>query len=117
MTERYLFIVKMDVTSEKEALFNEVYDTEHVPYLMEVQGVRSVSRTEKCPFKISIGGELKTVGLENEPKHCAIYEIDDPAVLASAAWAEAVERGRWGAEVRPHTFNRSHVLRKVTREF
>ena len=30
--ETYLFIVSMDVEPEKEALFNEVYDEEHVPY-------------------------------------------------------------------------------------
>ena len=36
---KYLFIVSMDVTKEKEALFNEVYDTEHVPLLLKVPGV------------------------------------------------------------------------------
>jgi hypothetical protein len=117
VAERYLFIVSMDVAPEKEALFNEVYDTEHVPYLMKVPGVRKVTRTETCPFAVSIGGERKEVSVEGQPRHCAIYEIDDPSVLASDAWAEAVEQGRWGDEVRPHTFNRSHVLRKVTVEF
>ena len=29
------------------------------------------------------------------------------------AWSEAVEKGRWGDEVRPFTHNRRHVLRKV----
>ena len=28
---RYLFVASMDVDPDKEALFNEVYDTEHVP--------------------------------------------------------------------------------------
>jgi hypothetical protein len=117
MNDRYLFIVSMDVAPEKEALFNEVYDTEHVPYLMEVKGVHGVRRAVKCPFKVRIGGETKDVSLDSEPKFCAIYEIDDPAVLASDAWAQAVERGRWGSEVRPHTYNRSHILHKVTATF
>ena len=30
---KYLFVVSMDVDKDKEALFNEVYDTEHVPLL------------------------------------------------------------------------------------
>jgi hypothetical protein len=38
ITGNYLFIVAMDVTAEKEALFNEVYDTEHVPLLLKVPG-------------------------------------------------------------------------------
>ena len=34
--EKYLFIVSMDVSPEREDLFNEIYDTEHIPYLSEV---------------------------------------------------------------------------------
>ena len=117
MAERYLFIVSMDVAPEKEALFNEVYDTEHVPYLLEVAGVRGVRRAVKCPCTLRIGGELKEVAAEGEPKFCAIYENDDPSVLTSDAWAEAVERGRWASEVRPYTYNRSHLLRKVNAAF
>ena len=37
---KYLFIASMDVAPEKEALFNEVYDQEHVPNLLRVPGVR-----------------------------------------------------------------------------
>ncbi len=32
---RYIFIASMDVDPAKEDLFNEVYDTEHVPLLSE----------------------------------------------------------------------------------
>jgi hypothetical protein len=38
-----------DVASEKEALFNEVYDSEHVPNLLKVPGVRSVTRLRTKP--------------------------------------------------------------------
>jgi len=41
---RYLFTAAMDVEPAKEALFNEVYDTEHVPLLLKVPGVISVAR-------------------------------------------------------------------------
>jgi hypothetical protein len=111
---KYLFIVNMDVTPEKEALFNEVYDQEHVPMLLKVPGVIAVTRMELEPLVVSIGGELKTVENETEPKHSAIYEIESPDVLVSDAWADAVERGRWPEEVRPYTSNRRHFLRKVT---
>ena len=36
---KYLFFASMDVVPEKEALFNEVYDQEHVPTLLKVPGV------------------------------------------------------------------------------
>jgi len=47
------------------------------------------------------------------PIYTAIYEIDHPQVLESPEWAEAVGRGRWPSEVRPHTSNRQHLLFKV----
>ncbi|MEO1688873.1 MAG: hypothetical protein AAFU61_13300 [Pseudomonadota bacterium] len=109
----YLFVVSMDVTAEAEALFNEVYDEEHIPYLLEVPGVRKVTRARGEPFKVAIGGELKESPAAS-PVYTAIYEVDGPEVLASDGWAAAVEKGRWPGEVRPHTTNRSHALFKVT---
>lgn len=110
----YLFIASMDVEPEKEALFNEVYDQEHVPNLLKVPGVRGVTRLTREPLTLSIGGEEREIVAEGEPKYSAIYEIDGPEVLVSPAWAEAVEAGRWPTEVRPYTKNRRHVLRKVS---
>lgn len=110
---KYLFIVSMDVEPDKEDLFNEVYDTEHVPYISEVPGVGAISRSTREPLTMLLGGEKKTMDPGNEPKYTAIYELDSPEVLLSDAWAEAAERGRWASEVRPYTTNRRHILRKV----
>ena len=111
---RYLFIASMDVDPAKEALFNEVYDTEHVPELLKVPGVLAVTRTTLAPLKMSIGGEVKTIAFDDEPKHSAVYELESAEVLTSAAWAVAVEKGRWPAQVRPFTKNRRHTLRKLS---
>jgi hypothetical protein len=111
---KYLFFASMDVTPEKEALFNEVYDQEHVPQLLQVPGVISVTRLVSQPLTLSMGGKQQEIVAEGEPKYTAIYEIEGPEVLVSDAWAEAVEIGRWPEEVRPYTSNRRHVLRKVT---
>ena len=109
---KYLFIVSMDVAPEKEALFNEVYDSEHVPNLLQVPGVRSATRLKGEPFEIALGGEHKSIAHEG-PCYSAIYEIDGPHVLISREWARAAEAGRWPREVRPHTRNRRHALFKV----
>ena len=109
----WLFIVSMDVAPDKEALFNEVYDTEHVPMLAAVPGVISVWRAKREPGRLNIGGEERDMVAEGEPLYAAIYEIESPAVLLSAEWAAASEQGRWGAEVRPYTHNRRHVLRRL----
>ena len=110
---KYLFIASMDVEPEKEALFNEVYDTEHIPQLMKVPGVLSVRRAVSAPLTMSIGGEKKTLVAEGEPRYSAYYELDSAEVLTSPAWAAAVDSGRWPGEVRPYTRNRRHVLKKV----
>lgn len=105
---RYVMIASMDVEADKEALFNEVYD-EHVRYLLEVPGVRAVSRLKGEPFRFAIAGGTKDVPAP-QPVYTAIYEIDSPEVPASAEWAAAVEKGRWAAEVRPYTSHRVHAM-------
>ena len=112
ISAKYLFVVSMDVDPGKEALFNEVYDTEHIPNLLKVPGVRAVTRMAGEPFAVSIGGAEKKVAHDG-PRYSAVYEIDAPDVLTSPAWAKAVEDGRWPGEVRPFTHNRRHALYKV----
>ncbi len=107
---RYLFSAAMDVEPGKEALFNEVYDTEHVPMLKAVPGVVSVARFKTQELTMIIGGQRRTIVVENEPRYSALYELESPEVLTSDAWAKAVDLGRWPEQVRPHTKNRRHVL-------
>jgi hypothetical protein len=110
---RFLFTAGMDVDPGKEALFNEVYDTEHIPLLLKVPGVLAVTRFTLGTLRMSIGGEVKTIVAEGEPKYSALYELESAEVLTSPAWAAAVEQGRWAGQVRPYTRNRRHTLRKV----
>jgi hypothetical protein len=110
---QFLFTASMDVDSEKETLFNEVYDTEHIPELLKVPGCLAVYRFTLVPLKMSIGGAVKTVVAEGEPKYSAVYELESAEVLTSDAWAKAVEKGRWPGQVRPYTRNRRHTLRRI----
>jgi hypothetical protein len=109
---KFVFVVSMDVDPDKEALFNEVYDTEHVPLISQVPGVRGATRIVGQDFTMQLGGETMAKAHEGA-RYTAIYEIDDPAVLSSAEWAKAAEQGRWPSEVRPFTRNRSHKVYKV----
>lgn len=108
----YLFVVSMDVDPAHEDIFNEVYDQEHVPFLMKVPGVKKVTRAKSEAFSVALGGTTKAVDASS-PAYTAIYEIDDPAILASQAWSDAVESGRWPSQVRPHTTNRHHAVFKI----
>ena len=112
INSKYVFVVSMDVDAAKEALFNEVYDTEHVPLICKVPGVRGASRFKGEDFRMQLGGktEAKT---HTGARYTTIYEIDSPAVLMSKEWAESAEQGRWPSQVRPFTKNRSHAIYKV----
>jgi len=107
---RFVFSAAMDVEPGREALFNEVYDTEHVPLILTVPGVVSAARFRTRPLTMMLGGERKTMVFEGEPRYNALYELESPDVLLTDAWARAAEQGRWPAQVRPHTKNRRHLL-------
>src|SRR5712692_6093039 len=92
MTTHALYLVRMDVAHDHEATFNEVYDKEHAPNLRGVPGVRRASRYRQASA--------------TEPRYFAAYELDNAAVLQSAAWKAAGEAGRWPGEIRTHTMNR-----------
>jgi hypothetical protein len=110
---RYIFIASMDVDPAKEALFNEVYDSEHIPFLLKVPGVISAKRYKSEPLTMFIAGKRQTIEAEGEPRYSAVYELESPDVLTSEAWAKAVDKGRWVTEVRPYVRNRRLVLRKL----
>ena len=110
---KYVFIASMDVDPERDALFNEVYDKEHIPLILKVPGVISARRCQTVPLVMIIGGEKKAIVTDGEPRYSAIYELESAEVLVSEAWARAVDAGRWPNEVRPYTRNRRHVLKKL----
>jgi hypothetical protein len=100
----------MDVDADKDALFNDVYDTEHVPLLGKVPGVISIARFKRRELTMVIGGKRQTIVMESEPTYNALYEVASPEVLTSEAWAAAVDQGRWPGQVRPYTKNRRHIM-------
>ena len=111
MSERtpYLLIASMDIEPDREELFNSVYDSEHVPSLLQVPGVLSVDRFQSEDLTISIAGEVRIMP-RTSAKYHAVYGLVSPDVLISDSWARAVELGRWPQEVRPYTRNRQHLL-------
>jgi len=90
---RYCYLVRMDVQHDKDALFNEVYDTEHIPELGRLPGVSRITR-----YRTAVPHELR---------YMVIYEIDHPGIPASPGWKSAADKGRWAPEVRPYTLNRA----------
>jgi hypothetical protein len=95
----YVYIVQMNIPAAHDAEFNRIYDTEHVPMLAKVPGVRSAAR-----YRLEQSNDPRM------QRYTAIYEIDSPAVIDSAAWREAGAWGDWATKIRPHTTERHHSL-------
>src|SRR5215831_12749675 len=75
INSKYVFVASMDVDLDKEDLFNEVYDTEHIPNLLNVSGVYSATRVKGEPFALSIGGGKTNIPHEGA-RYSAVYEQD-----------------------------------------
>ena len=40
----FLYVVQLDIPADLEDDFNRIYDTQHVPEILQVPGVRSCTR-------------------------------------------------------------------------
>ena len=111
ITSKYLFVASMDVDPDKEDLFNEVYDTEHIPNLLKVPGVYAVTR-----IRTNLRREYRRCRAAG---HAHGVTVQRPLRDRGAARAgqrsvgQAVELGRWPSQVRPYTRNRQHALYQV----
>ena len=92
----FIFWVMMDVEPHRETLFNELYDTEHVPLLMKLPGCVNVVR-----YRTEVAGE---------PRYLAAYEVERTDLPMSALWNETSDIGRWKPEVRPYTYNKRYIV-------
>jgi len=92
----YVFWVMMDVEAHREALFNELYDGEHVPLLLKLPGSVNVVR-----YRTDAVGE---------PRYLAAYEVERPDLPMSKAWNDQSDIGRWKPEVRPYTHNKRYIV-------
>jgi hypothetical protein len=97
----YVFWVMMDVEPHREALFNELYDTEHVPLLLKLPGSVSVAR-----YRTDAPGV---------PRYLAAYEVERTDLPMSKAWNDTSDIGRWKPEVRPYTYNKRYISIRANR--
>ena len=99
----YVYLVQMDISPGHEADFNRIYDTEHVPEILKVPGVRDCTRYV-----------LEKTNKDGMARYLALYELESADLVDSPAWLEAAAVGDWIAKIRPHTTNRSHtIMRKI----
>jgi hypothetical protein len=95
-TTPYVFWVMMDVEPHREALFNDLYDNEHLPLLLKLDGcVNTVRYRTETP---------------GEPRYLCAYEVTKPELPMSKLWNDTSDIGRWKPEVRPYTYNKKWIV-------
>jgi hypothetical protein len=92
----YVFWVMMDIEPHREALFNELYDHEHLPLLLELPGSVNAVR-----YRTSAAGE---------PRYLCAYEVENAELPMSKLWNDTSDIGRWKPEVRPYTYNKRYIV-------
>jgi hypothetical protein len=95
-TTPYVFWVMMDVEPHREALFNELYDHEHLPLLLKLAGSINAVR-----YRTTAAGE---------PRYLCAYEVEDAGLPMSKLWSNTSDVGRWKPEVRPYTHNKRYIV-------
>jgi hypothetical protein len=99
---KFFYMVTFEIAKEDEALFNEIYDTEHVPNILSVKGVKGCMR-------IRDHGSSETGWLV----YSTIYFLTDAGLPETSAWKDASDTGRWAPVMRPKLKSRQRRLGSI----
>ena len=92
----FVYWVMMDIEGHRETLFNELYDSEHLPLLLKLPGCVNAVR-----YRTTTAGE---------PRYLCAYEIQTAELATSKLWNDTSDIGRWKPEVRPYTSNKRFIV-------
>jgi hypothetical protein len=99
---RYFYMVTFEIAREDEAEFNEIYDTEHIPNLLRVNGVVGIIRFKDAAPNAA--GWLV---------YSALYLLARPDLPDTPEWKTASDTGRWAPVIRPRLKSRQGRLGPV----
>ncbi len=96
-----LLVNAMNAAAEGEADFNRWYDEEHIPALSAVPGTLLARRFHATDT--------------SRQWHLALYHLESPDVVATQAWAKAVDTP-WTKRVRPFMQDRLRIVCRPYRQ-
>lgn len=96
---RFFYMVTFEIAPEDEAEFNEIYDTEHIPNILRVNGVLGITR-----FRDAAPNEKGWL------VYSALYWLARPDLPDTPEWKEASDTGRWAPVMRPKLKSRQRRL-------
>ncbi len=102
---RYVYVAQVSIPVELDALFNELYDSQHVPYVLSVPGVKRCTR-----YKLQWSQP-------DMAQYMTLWEVEDPLLPQTEIWKAASDKGDWAVEIRPHLTLRLHGMYEVSKGY
>lgn len=102
----FFYLVTFEIAPEDESLFNEIYDTEHVPNILRVDGVLGCMRFRDAAPNDS--GWLV---------YSTLYLLARPDLPETPAWKAASDTGRWAPVIRPRLKSRQRRRGPIVANF
>ena len=98
-TARFFYMVTFEIAPEDEHDFNEIYDTEHIPNILQVDGVLGIMRFRDA-----------TPNAAGWLVYSALYLLARPEIPDTPAWKAKSDLGRWAPVIRPRVKSRQRRL-------
>ena len=102
----YSMMITFEIAPGDEAEFNEIYDTEHVPNIFKLEGVREVIR-----FRDAAPNERGLL------VYSALYLYTTENLHETAEWKALSEIGRWAPVMRPKLKSRARRAGPVVAQY
>ena len=98
----FFYMVTFEIAPEDEREFNEIYDTEHIPNIMKVDGVLGIMR-----FRDAAPNDKGWL------VYSALYLLAQADLPDTPQWKAASDLGRWAPVMRPRLKSRQRRLGQV----
>ena len=105
-TAPYCMMITFEIAPEDEAQFNDIYDNDHIPTIMQLPGVVEVLR-----FRDAEPNEHGFL------VYSAIYFMTEQNLHETPAWKKLSDMGRWMPVIRPIVKSRARRKGPVVAHF
>ncbi|MGB6105622.1 MAG: hypothetical protein WBF88_17400 [Pusillimonas sp.] len=99
---RYFYTVTFEIDAADEALFNEIYESEHVPNILKVPGVLGITR-----FRDHLPNENGWL------VYTAMYFLSQADLPDTPEWKKQSDLGRWAPQIRPKVKSRQRRFGEI----
>ena len=102
----YCMTITFEIAPEDEAEFNDIYDNDHIPTIMKLDGVKEVLR-----FRDADANEKGFL------VYTAIYFMTKADLHLTPEWKALSDTGRWMPVIRPKVKSRARRTGPVVSRF